>query len=49
MYAFDVHCNSYFPLFIALYGPPMRRAPPVAAPRPSMLLLTRLCSRPVLP
>ena len=20
MYAFDVHCNSYFPLFIALYG-----------------------------
>ena len=20
MYAFDVHCNSYFPLFILLYG-----------------------------
>lgn len=20
LYAFDVHCNAYFPLFIALYG-----------------------------
>lgn len=20
MYAFDVHCNSYFPLFLLLYG-----------------------------
>lgn len=20
MYAFDVHCNAYFPLFILLYG-----------------------------
>ena len=20
MYAFDIHCNSYFPLFILLYG-----------------------------
>ena len=23
MYAFDVHCNSYFPLFILLYGMPL--------------------------
>ena len=23
MYAFDVHCNSYFPLFISLYGEPV--------------------------
>ena len=23
MYAFDVHCNSYFPLFILLYGESM--------------------------
>lgn len=29
MYAFDVHCNSYFPLFLLLYG----------APRGSSLLL----------
>jgi hypothetical protein len=20
LYAFDVHCNSYFPLFLLLYG-----------------------------
>lgn len=20
MYAFDVHCNSFFPVFVALYG-----------------------------
>lgn len=23
MYAFDVHCNSYFPLFLLLYGEPV--------------------------
>jgi UNC-50 family len=23
MYAFDVHCNSYFPLFLLLYGEPL--------------------------
>lgn len=22
LYAFDVHCNSYFPLFLLLYGEP---------------------------
>ena len=25
LYAFDVHCNSYFPLFIVLYGAQQRR------------------------
>lgn len=25
MYAFDVHCNSYFPLFLILYGVQQRR------------------------
>ncbi len=51
MYAFDVHCNSYFPLFMALYG--AHRATLAAcacsAVTPALRLSPRLRSGAVLP
>ena len=32
LYAFDVHCNSYFPLFVALYGVQFFLSPLLLAP-----------------